>query len=54
VLRQVIGDLAHKGDWIKRIEYARKAFQFALPKLADTCSIKTKLAALWTWVQTNA
>lgn len=52
-LRQVIGDLAHQHSWIKRIDSSAKAFQFALPKLPEKCSLKTKLAALWAWVQSD-
>ncbi len=53
VLRQVMGDLAHNGSWIKRIDYAEKAFRFALPLLPDTTVIKLRLDALWTWIQAN-
>jgi putative ATP-dependent endonuclease of the OLD family len=53
LLRQVIGDLAHEDRWIKRTDYAGRAFHFALPHLPDACTIKTKLAALWAWVQKN-
>jgi putative ATP-dependent endonuclease of OLD family len=51
ILRKVIGDLVHEGKWIKRIDYAEKAFEFALPLLADTTTIKVQLAALWNWMQ---
>jgi hypothetical protein len=51
LLRQVIGDLAHESKWIKRIDYAERAFNFALPNLPEACTLKSKLAALWTWVQ---
>lgn len=53
VLRQVIGDLAHKGSWIKRIDYAENAFAFALPLLPDIAVLKSRLNELWTWVQNN-
>lgn len=53
LLREVIGDLAHKGDWIKRIHYAAKVFEFALPLLSDSGVLKSQLAALWTWVQSE-
>lgn len=53
VLRQVIGDLAHKGGWIKRIDYAHRAFGFALPLLPETSATKVRLGALWTWMQSN-
>ena len=33
ILRQVIGDLAKTGKWIKRINYAEKVFNFILPHL---------------------
>ena len=50
-LRQVMGDLAHSGSWIKRMDYAEKAFQFALPLLLDTSTLKSRLNALWNWIQ---
>ena len=50
-LRQTIGDLAHRGSWIKRINYAEGAFGFALPLLADDSVIKVRLNALWHWIQ---
>ena len=50
-LRQVMGDLAHSGSWIKRMDYAEKAFQFSLPLLPDTSTLKSRLGALWTWIQ---
>lgn len=51
LLRQVMGDLAHEGNWIKRVDLAGKAFRWALPLLPDTTVIKTRLAQLWTWIQ---
>ena len=51
VLRQVMGDLAHKSGWIKRIDYAEAAFGLALPHLPDDTVIKSRLAVLWDWVQ---
>ncbi|HEV2160443.1 ATP-binding protein [Bradyrhizobium sp.] len=53
VIRKVLGDLAHKGKWIKRIDYARKAFEFALPLLPDNGILKARLSLLWDWVQQN-
>ena len=50
-LREVMGDLAQKSDWIKRIDYAEVAFGFALPHLPDDTVIKSHLTALWDWVQ---
>lgn len=52
-LRQVIGDLIHERGWIKRIDYAAKAFRFALPLLPGTGVMRTRLAALWTWIQSD-
>ena len=52
-LRRLIGDLAHDGKWIKRIDYAEKIFQRALPILPDTGVLKARLAALWDWIQRN-
>ena len=53
VLRTVMGDLAHSGKWIKRIDYADKVFRFVFPLLPNTSTIKLRLAALWTWIQRN-
>jgi len=52
LLRQVMGELANKCKWIKRVDYSANVFRWALPLLPDTTMIKTRLAALWTWVQT--
>ena len=52
-LRQVMGDLAHSGSWIKRMDYAEKTFQFALPLLPDASTLKSRLNALWNWIQTE-
>lgn len=51
VIRQVMVDLAHSGHWIKRIDYAEAAFGFAFPHLLDDTAIKSRLAALWDWIQ---
>ena len=53
VLRTVMGDLAHSSNWIRRIDYADKVFQFVFPVLPDTSIIKVRLAALWSWIQRN-
>lgn len=53
VLRQVMGDLANRGKWIKRIDYAEKAFAFALPLLPEESILKSRLAALWSSIQRN-
>jgi putative ATP-dependent endonuclease of the OLD family len=53
LIRRVIGDLAHKGGWLKRIDYSRKAFDFALPHLPTTGTLRTRLASLWNWIQSN-
>lgn len=52
-LRQAIGDLAHSGGWIKRIDYAEKAFRFALPVLPSASTFKSRLDVLWNWIQSN-
>jgi putative ATP-dependent endonuclease of OLD family len=52
-LRKVLGDLAHQQKWIKRLEYSRKAFEFALPRLPDDGVLKRRLALLWDWVQSH-
>ncbi|MCH7881758.1 MAG: hypothetical protein IIB69_09355 [Proteobacteria bacterium] len=51
VLREVMGDLANSGSWIKRMDYAGKAFQFALPLLPDASTLKSRLDALWNWIR---
>lgn len=53
ILRQVMGDLANKGKWIKRIGYAEKVCAFALPLLPEASILKSRLAALWSWIQKN-
>lgn len=52
-LRQVMGDLANSGKWIKRIDYAEKVFAFALPLLPEASIFKSRLAELWSWIQRN-
>ncbi len=52
-LRQVMGDLAKHGKWIKRMNYAEDVFEFALPRLVETSVIKSRLDALFTWIQRN-
>ena len=52
-LRQVMGDLAKTRGWIKRIHYAEEVFKFALPHLTETSVIKTRLDALFSWIQRN-
>jgi hypothetical protein len=42
-LRKVLGDLAHQQKWIKRVDYSRKAFEFALPRLPDGGVLKRRL-----------
>jgi putative ATP-dependent endonuclease of the OLD family len=53
LIRKIMGDLAHKDKWIKRIDYATKAFSFALPLLPNDGTLKTQLALLWSWIQQN-
>lgn len=53
LLREVIGDLMHKRDWIKRIYTSAAVFEFALPHLPNSGILKSQLAGLWTWVQAN-
>ena len=53
ILRQVMGDLANNDKWIKRIDYAGKVFAFALQHLSDASVIKSRLGALFSWVQRN-
>jgi hypothetical protein len=50
-LRQVMGDSADSRSWIKRMDYAQKAFEFAFPFLPDTSTLKSRLDALWDWIQ---
>lgn len=52
-LRHVLGDIAKKHKWIKRIDYAEWVFNFALPHLTEKSVIKTGLDALFTWIQRN-
>lgn len=51
VLRNVMGSLAHEGNWIKRIDYAEEIFGFALPLLPDGTVLKKRLDELWEWIQ---
>jgi putative ATP-dependent endonuclease of the OLD family len=51
MLRHVMGDSAHNGGWIKRVDYASKVFEFALPLLPDGSILKSRLNALWNWIQ---
>lgn len=53
ILRQVMGDLAHSGKWIKRIAYAQEVFTFALPNLPIDSTIRSRLNALYSWIQAN-
>jgi putative ATP-dependent endonuclease of OLD family len=50
-LRKVIGDLANEGGWIKRIDYASKAFRFAFLHLPGDSTIMRQLGALWNWIE---
>ena len=51
LLRQVIGKLAKKRGWIKRIDYAQAVFEFALPHLPPAGPLMSRLEALWEWIQ---
>lgn len=51
VVRRVLGDLAHKHDWFKRIDLAENVFRFALPLLPASCVTTSRLEALWLWLQ---
>lgn len=53
LLREVIGDVVRKNDWIKRIDYSQKLFEFALPRLREASSLRRELAELWRWVQAD-
>lgn len=50
-LRQVIGKAAEDGKWIKRWDYAAKAFWISLPKLSERSVIKMRMNDLWEWIQ---
>ena len=50
-LRKVMGDLAKKGKWIKRVDYAEKVFTFAFPSLPEETVLMSQLDALWNWIQ---
>jgi hypothetical protein len=51
VLREVIGDLVGKREWIKRINLAQCVFRFAIPHLPEDTVLKKRLGALWDWIQ---
>lgn len=51
LVRQVIGSLAKAGKWIKRIDYAQNVFTFVIPRLPAGGSLRTRLDALWQWIQ---
>ncbi|HBL23358.1 MAG TPA: hypothetical protein DDZ40_04500 [Deltaproteobacteria bacterium] len=53
ILRRAMGDLANSGKWIKRIDYAEQVFTFALQLLSDASVIKSRLDALFSWIQRN-
>ena len=50
-LRAAIGEVAHKREWIKRIGYAQRVFEFALPRLPEMGVMRSRLNELWLWVQ---
>lgn len=50
-LRAAIGEEAHERKWIKRIAYAQHVFDFALPRLPETGVMRSRLNALWNWIQ---
>ena len=50
-LRALLGERAHNHKWIKRIDYAELAFARALPLFPEAGPMRTRLAALWDWVQ---
>ncbi|MDH3274716.1 MAG: ATP-binding protein, partial [Gammaproteobacteria bacterium] len=51
LIRQVVGSLAKAGKWIKRVDYAQNVFAFALPHFPAGGSLRTRLDALWQWIQ---
>ncbi len=53
ILRNEMGDLAKKRNWIKRMDLAQEVFEYALPLLKDTSIIKTRLDKLFAWIQKN-
>ena len=50
-LRGIVGELARKSKWMKRIDYAQNAFSFALPFLSAESVMATRLGQLWEWIQ---
>lgn len=50
-LRKIMGKLASKGKWIKRIDYAEKLFSLILPLLPQESTLKVRLNDLWSWIQ---
>jgi putative ATP-dependent endonuclease of the OLD family len=51
LLRDVMGDLAHRCEWIKRIAAAEAVFRFAFPLLPEDAIFKSRMNALWNWIQ---
>lgn len=51
ILRRVLGSLAHKHSWFKRIDYAENVFKFALPLLSPSSTTISRVNALWAWMQ---
>lgn len=52
-LRAVIGAEAHTHKWIKRIAYSQRVFEFALPRLPTTSTMRMRLDRLWEWIQND-
>lgn len=50
-LRRVIGELVKTKKWIKTTRAAAYIFKFALPLLSEESVIKSRLGALWCWIQ---
>lgn len=51
LIREVAGKRAKDGNWIKRIDYAQRAFAFAFPHLPPHGIMMSRLDALWLWIQ---
>lgn len=50
-LRRVMGELVKTKKWIKTTRAAAYVFKFALPLLDEKSVIKSRLGALWDWMQ---
>ena len=52
-LARVLGDMARRHKWLKRIDLAERTFTHVLPRLPPDTTLQTRLAALWRWVESG-